>query len=203
VDSTLTQRIDFALFTAPFGVVDIHRVGISPFDKTDTGLWPSDHAGLVATFVLPAPHVRVPEEQILNPGKRTKRLYFGDPLSDRESPADGPQRASEFHLRTRVPTVVGRFFNAFGPNETNPHLFPEVQRQVLAGARTLKLGNLDYGEPIPERSTFPRFYYPEPCSSSTIAAAGIFAHAALVFATQPQLKADAEDLSARAQRAFI
>ena len=55
VDSTLTQRIDFALFTAPFGVVDIHRVGISPFDKTDTGLWPSDHAGLVATFVLPAP----------------------------------------------------------------------------------------------------------------------------------------------------
>lgn len=51
--------------------------------------------------------------------------------------------ASEFHLRTRIPTIVGRFFNAFGPNETNPHLFPEIQRQVLGGARTLKLGNLD------------------------------------------------------------
>ncbi|MBS1581548.1 MAG: SDR family NAD(P)-dependent oxidoreductase [Bacteroidetes bacterium] len=51
--------------------------------------------------------------------------------------------ASEFHLRSRIPVVVGRFFNAFGPNETNPHLFPEIQRQVLAGARTLKLGNLD------------------------------------------------------------
>lgn len=51
--------------------------------------------------------------------------------------------ASEFHLRTRIPTIVGRFFNAFGPNETNPHLFPEIQRQILAGARTLKLGNLD------------------------------------------------------------
>lgn len=51
--------------------------------------------------------------------------------------------ASEFHLRTKVPVHVGRFFNAFGPNETNPHLFPEIQRQVLAGARTLKLGNLD------------------------------------------------------------
>ena len=51
--------------------------------------------------------------------------------------------ASEFHLRTGIPTVIGRFFNAFGPNETNPHLFPEIQRQVLAGARTLKLGNLD------------------------------------------------------------
>lgn len=51
--------------------------------------------------------------------------------------------ASEFHLRTDVPTIIGRFFNAFGPNETNPHLFPEIQRQVLTGARTLKLGNLD------------------------------------------------------------
>lgn len=51
--------------------------------------------------------------------------------------------ANEFHLRTGVPVVVGRFFNAFGPNETNPHLIPEVQRQVLNGARTLRLGNLD------------------------------------------------------------
>ncbi|HMN04865.1 MAG TPA: GDP-mannose 4,6-dehydratase [Flavobacteriales bacterium] len=51
--------------------------------------------------------------------------------------------AAEFQLRTGIPVVVGRFFNAFGPNETNPHLFPEIQRQVLAGRRTLKLGNLD------------------------------------------------------------
>ncbi|HMC96644.1 MAG TPA: SDR family NAD(P)-dependent oxidoreductase [Flavobacteriales bacterium] len=51
--------------------------------------------------------------------------------------------ASEFHLRSGIPTITGRFFNAFGPNETNPHLFPEIQRQLLSGARTLKLGNLD------------------------------------------------------------
>lgn len=51
--------------------------------------------------------------------------------------------ASEFHLRSQIPTIVGRFFNAFGPNETNPHLFPEIQRQVLGGARTLQLGNLE------------------------------------------------------------
>jgi hypothetical protein len=30
--------------------------------------------------VLPPPHVRVPDEQILNLGKRKKRLYAGDPL---------------------------------------------------------------------------------------------------------------------------
>lgn len=32
--------------------------------------------------VLPLPHPRVPEEQILQPGKRTKRLFEGDPLAD-------------------------------------------------------------------------------------------------------------------------
>lgn len=51
--------------------------------------------------------------------------------------------ASEFHLRTGIATITGRFFNAFGPNETNPHLFPEIQKQVLAGQRELQLGNLD------------------------------------------------------------
>lgn len=51
--------------------------------------------------------------------------------------------AREFHYRVGTPVVIGRFFNAFGPNETNPHLFPEIQRQVLEGARTLRLGNLD------------------------------------------------------------
>lgn len=51
--------------------------------------------------------------------------------------------AAEFHLRTRIPVLIGRFFNAFGPNETNPHLFPTIQQQVRAGVRTLKLGNLE------------------------------------------------------------
>lgn len=51
--------------------------------------------------------------------------------------------ASEFHHRTGTPVIIGRFFNAFGPNETNPHLIPEIQKQVRAGSRTLRLGNLD------------------------------------------------------------
>ncbi|MDX9751789.1 MAG: SDR family NAD(P)-dependent oxidoreductase [Flavobacteriales bacterium] len=51
--------------------------------------------------------------------------------------------AAAFHASSGIPTIVGRFFNAFGPNETNPHLIPEIQQQVLKGARTLRLGNLD------------------------------------------------------------
>lgn len=33
------------------------------------------------TRVLPGPHVRVPEEQLLHPGKRQRRLYDGNPLN--------------------------------------------------------------------------------------------------------------------------
>lgn len=48
-----------------------------------------------------------------------------------------------FALETGVPTTVVRFFNAFGPKETNPHLIPEIQQQVLKGERTVRLGNLE------------------------------------------------------------
>ncbi len=49
----------------------------------------------------------------------------------------------EFHLETGVPTIICRFFNAFGPNETNPHLIPEIQQQINSGKRTIQLGNLE------------------------------------------------------------
>jgi UDP-glucose 4-epimerase len=38
--------------------------------------------------------------------------------------------------------VVVRLFNAVGPGETNPHLFPEVVAQLKAGRTVLDLGNL-------------------------------------------------------------
>jgi UDP-glucose 4-epimerase len=53
----------------------------------------------------------------------------------------GERLCHEFHLDSGIATVVCRFFNAFGPNETNPHLIPEIAAQVNAGARVLKLGN--------------------------------------------------------------
>ncbi len=49
---------------------------------------------------------------------------------------------NDFHLQSQIPVVVCRFFNAFGPNETNPHLIPEIQKQVLEGKRKIQLGNL-------------------------------------------------------------
>lgn len=54
----------------------------------------------------------------------------------------GEHLCNEFYLETKIPVVICRFFNAFGPNETNPHLIPEIQRQVNEGLRKIKLGNL-------------------------------------------------------------
>jgi UDP-glucose 4-epimerase len=50
---------------------------------------------------------------------------------------------NEFYLQTSIPTIICRFFNAFGLNETNLHLIPEIQRQVNWGLRTIELGNLE------------------------------------------------------------
>jgi UDP-glucose 4-epimerase len=54
----------------------------------------------------------------------------------------GERLCHGFHLQTGKPVIVCRFFNAFGPNETNPHLIPEIEKQVKEGKRTIALGNL-------------------------------------------------------------
>jgi len=55
----------------------------------------------------------------------------------------GEHLMNEFHLQTSILTIIFRFFNAFGLNETNLHLIPEIQRQVNSGLRTIELGNLE------------------------------------------------------------
>jgi UDP-glucose 4-epimerase len=54
----------------------------------------------------------------------------------------GEHLCHEFFLETGTDTIVCRFFNAFGPNETNPHLIPEIEKQLRSGQRTIRLGNL-------------------------------------------------------------
>ena len=54
----------------------------------------------------------------------------------------GEHLCHDFWLETNIDTVVCRFFNAFGPNETNPHLIPEIEKQLRQGLRTINLGNL-------------------------------------------------------------
>jgi endonuclease/exonuclease/phosphatase family metal-dependent hydrolase len=51
--SLLNHRIDLVLFRGGLGVADISLVGNTPADRTPSGLWPSDHAGVVATLRIP------------------------------------------------------------------------------------------------------------------------------------------------------
>ena len=53
--SSLDHRIDLVLLRGAFGIPDIHLIGNKPGDRTASGLWPSDHAGVVATLRIPGP----------------------------------------------------------------------------------------------------------------------------------------------------
>jgi endonuclease/exonuclease/phosphatase family metal-dependent hydrolase len=52
VTFTLSHRIDLVQFRGPFKIEDVRVVGASPADRLRLGLWPSDHAGVVATLTL-------------------------------------------------------------------------------------------------------------------------------------------------------
>jgi endoglucanase len=74
--------------------------------------------------------------------------------------------------------------------------------QYTDGSVALKVGALAYPRASPPSSDdSPRYYVPS-CTSATIAAAGIYAHAAYVFQSIPKLKPAASDLGARALRAW-
>jgi endonuclease/exonuclease/phosphatase family metal-dependent hydrolase len=51
-DSSLTDRIDLVMFRGNFDAKDIEITGNSQNDRTISGLWPSDHAGVVANLKL-------------------------------------------------------------------------------------------------------------------------------------------------------
>jgi hypothetical protein len=78
----------------------------------------------------------------------------------------------------------------------------KMQPKDLKGGVIVKMGNAEHGGPLPGEDKQARFYYPEPCSAGTIAAAGMFAHGSLVFRGFPKFKAFAADLQKRAVLAF-
>jgi UDP-glucose 4-epimerase len=55
----------------------------------------------------------------------------------------GEEQLAAFHRLTGTPSVAARLFNVFGRGETNPHVIPEMLRQVREHPDVLNLGNLD------------------------------------------------------------
>ena len=56
-DPTLVERIDYVLCWGALDILDAVRVGEDPADRLG-GLWPSDHAGVSATFTVESPSPR-------------------------------------------------------------------------------------------------------------------------------------------------
>ncbi|HUL55257.1 MAG TPA: glycoside hydrolase family 9 protein [Opitutaceae bacterium] len=77
-----------------------------------------------------------------------------------------------------------------------------VKMQDADGGVFIKMGDIDYHDAWPPSADRgPRYYGPK-CSASTIATAGVFAHAARVYGRFAPWQAFAADLRARAERAW-
>ena len=57
--------------------------------------------------VLPPSHPRVPEEQILQPSRRTRRLYADDPLPSHLGRKPAPRRCARARSTCNVPRSYG------------------------------------------------------------------------------------------------
>jgi endoglucanase len=108
------------------------------------------------------------------------------------------------------PRVFTDDFNIPESGNGLPDLIDEVKWEVdwlkkmqyADGSVALKVGAIKQNLPSPPSSDkLPRFYVPA-CTSSTIAAAGIFAHASFVFSQFAPLQGYAADLKSRAVSAW-
>ena len=52
------------------------------------------------------------------------------------------EQLRQYAAQTNTRCAVARFFNIYGPRETNPHVLPEIIDQMLAGQMQLSLGNV-------------------------------------------------------------
>lgn len=82
-------------------------------------------------------------------------VYAPSPYLHKESEVPGPvdiygitKANNELQLKALyqkkgICSVAVRLFNVYGPNETNPHLIPEILAQIKKGERFLRIGNAD------------------------------------------------------------
>jgi hypothetical protein len=108
------------------------------------------------------------------------------------------------------PEAFGDDFDIPESGNGIPDLIDEVKwetdwlkkMQYPDGSVALKVGEIVYAPASPPSSDRNARYYVPACTSSTIAAAGMFAHASYAYARFAALAADAQDLKARAISAW-
>jgi hypothetical protein len=111
---------------------------------------------------------------------------------------------------TENPQISTDDFNLPESGNGIPDLIDEIKWEIdwlqkmqnEDGGVLIKMGTIDYDTVSPpSQDRRPRYYAPV-CSASTIAAASMFAHGAIVFARFPSLSSYAEDLQNRAIKAW-
>jgi UDP-glucose 4-epimerase len=83
-----------------------------------------------------------------------------------ETKATGEGLVAQFGKQTGTHCVVARLFNVIGERETNPHVVPELVRQLRAGAPSVQLGNLqtrrDYTDAVDVAEALVRLLLADP-----------------------------------------
>jgi UDP-glucose 4-epimerase len=83
-----------------------------------------------------------------------------------ETKATGERLVAEFGTQTGTHSVIARLFNVIGERETNPHVVPELVRQLRAGVSSVRLGNLhkrrDYTDAVDVADALVRLLDPDP-----------------------------------------
>ena len=108
------------------------------------------------------------------------------------------------------PAIFTDYYNIPESGNSIPDIVDEViyelewikKMQQGDGGVLIKLGNIDYNTVTPPSADKRLRYYGPECSSSSIATAGMFAHAAIVFSKFNELKEYADDLKDRSARAW-
>lgn len=83
-----------------------------------------------------------------------------------ETKATGEELVAQFGKQTGTHCVVARLFNVIGERETNPHVVPELVRQLRAGGPSVQLGNLhtrrDYTDAVDVADALVRLLHADP-----------------------------------------
>ena len=168
------------------------------------------------------------EAAYMGPGQDTQARFVDDklnPLSERAMHGGWFDAGDTNKYVTYALQPVHQLLSAYGQNPkiwTDDFNIPEsgngipdlldeikfeldwlIRMQDDDGGAFIKLGTLDYDppSPIPSKDTRPRYYGPK-CSSSTIAIASMFAHAAVEMQAIPELEDYAAELTSRARSAW-
>ena len=152
---------------------------------------------------------------VTDPGNKAKRRDLSGGWSD----AGDTNKYTTFAVQPvhQLLTAYEQHPEAFGDDSNIPESgngIPDVvdevrwetrwlgKMQFPDGSVALKVGETTYGKASPPSSDKnPRFYVPA-CTSATIAAAGMYAHASFVYSQFPALAGEAADLKSRAEKAW-